>query len=129
VHWPSGSSRRRILLAGAVSLGAAAVLFALWRALALAWLSDDAFISFRYAAHLLRGDGLVYNVGERVEGYTNLLWTLLLAGAMALGFSPETSSQTLGITCWLGLVTVLAWGAGGRRRGCPSPRSPPRWCC
>jgi len=122
VHWPSGSSRRRILLAGAVSLGAAAVLFALWRALALAWLSDDAFISFRYAAHLLRGDGLVYNVGERVEGYTNLLWTLLLAGAMALGFSPETSSQTLGITCWLGLVTVLAWGS--RRPAARMPFAP-----
>jgi hypothetical protein len=52
--------------------------------LALAWqkksLFDDAFISFRYASHFLRGDGLVYNVGERVEGYTNFLWTILLAG-------------------------------------------------
>src|SRR5215475_11087437 len=77
VHWPSGSSRRRILLAGAVSLTVAAALFALWRAIGLAWLSDDGFISFRYAANLVRGDGLVYNAGERVEGYTNLLWTLL----------------------------------------------------
>jgi len=40
---------------------------------------DDAYISYRYAANLLRGDGLVYNKGERVEGFTNMLWVLLLA--------------------------------------------------
>jgi arabinofuranosyltransferase len=122
VHWPSGSSRRRILLAGAVSLASVAVLFALWRALGLAWLSDDGFISFRYAAHLVRGDGLVYNVGERVEGYTNLLWTLLLAGAMALGLPVEASAKALGILCWLALVAVLAWR--GWRPGARLPFAP-----
>lgn len=40
---------------------------------------DDAYISYRYAANLLRGEGLVYNKGERVEGFTNMLWVLLLA--------------------------------------------------
>jgi len=39
---------------------------------------DDAFISFRYAANFLNGDGLVYNSGEQVEGYTNFLWIMLL---------------------------------------------------
>nr|MBC8422663.1 hypothetical protein [bacterium] len=34
---------------------------------------EDAFISFRYAANLLDGHGLVFNPGERVEGYTNFL--------------------------------------------------------
>ncbi len=33
---------------------------------------DDAFISFRYADHLARGEGLVWNPGERVEGYSRL---------------------------------------------------------
>lgn len=42
-------------------------------------LQDDAYISFRYARNLAEGAGLVWNVGERVEGYTNFLWTLLLA--------------------------------------------------
>lgn len=42
-------------------------------------LQDDAFISFRYARNLADGAGLVWNAGERVEGYTNFLWTLLLA--------------------------------------------------
>jgi hypothetical protein len=40
---------------------------------------DDAYISFRYAANFLAGEGLVYNYGERVEGYTNFLWVMLLA--------------------------------------------------
>ncbi len=40
---------------------------------------DDAFISFRYSQNLARGMGLVFNPGERVEGYTNFLWTLWCA--------------------------------------------------
>lgn len=42
------------------------------------WVCDDAFISFRYAKHFSEGHGLVYNVGERVEGYTNFLWVIEL---------------------------------------------------
>ena len=42
----------------------------------LAWVCDDAFISFRYAANLAHGRGLVWNPGERVEGYTNFLWEI-----------------------------------------------------
>ena len=43
------------------------------------WLSDDAMISMRYAANLAAGHGLVFNPGERVEGYSNFLWTALMA--------------------------------------------------
>jgi hypothetical protein len=43
------------------------------------WVCDDAFISFRYADNLVRGHGLVFNLGERVEGFTNLAWTLWAA--------------------------------------------------
>src|SRR5262245_25350105 len=39
---------------------------------------DDAYISFRYADHLARGWGLVFNQWERVEGFSNLLWILIL---------------------------------------------------
>lgn len=41
-------------------------------------LFDDAYISFRYARNFAEGNGLVWNLGERVEGYTNFLWTLLI---------------------------------------------------
>lgn len=91
-----------------IGLAVAALAWGLAQALGRSWLSDDSFISFRYAAHLVEGRGLVYNAGEYVEGYTNLLWTLLNAGAMALGWGPEASSRALGIAFWLALVAVLA---------------------
>jgi hypothetical protein len=57
---------------------------------------DDAFISFRYARNLARGHGLVMNAGERVEGYTNFLWTLLAAVGIELGRDPARGSQVAG---------------------------------
>jgi arabinofuranosyltransferase len=44
-------------------------------------LFDDAMISMRYAWNFAHGHGLVWNAGEYVEGYTNLLMTLLMAAA------------------------------------------------
>lgn len=44
-------------------------------------LFDDAMISMRYAKNLVDGHGLVWNPGgEPVEGFTNPLWTFLMAG-------------------------------------------------
>jgi hypothetical protein len=43
------------------------------------WLDDDMMISMRYGRNLAEGHGLVWNAGERVEGYTNFLWTLVMA--------------------------------------------------
>ena len=80
-----------------------------WMA-ALSWgLLDDAFISFRYARNLLEGHGLVFNPGERVEGYTNFLWTLELAGIWGLfGVRPEHSAPWLSVFFTAGtLIAVL----------------------
>ncbi|MDI1443889.1 hypothetical protein [Polyangium sp. 6x1] len=60
---------------------------------------DDAFISFRYARNFAEGHGLVYNLGERVEGYTNFLWTVLLGVFAALGARPEITAKVLGVVC------------------------------
>lgn len=46
-----------------------------------AWGNDDAYISYRYAENLMEGKGLVFNPGERVEGYSNFLYVLLVSGA------------------------------------------------
>jgi arabinofuranosyltransferase len=70
-------------------------------------LDDDAFISFRYARNFLRGHGLVYNPGERVEGYTNFLWTMLCAAAMAAGAEPDIAAQVLGMLCGAGTLIVM----------------------
>ena len=50
---------------------------------------DDAFISYRYARNLVEGHGLVWNVGQRVEGYTDFLWVVLISGALAVGIDAE----------------------------------------
>ena len=63
---------------------------------------DDAYISFRYARNLADGLGLVYNAGERIEGYTNFLWTVLLAGGIELGIDPHVTSKVLGGAAGLG---------------------------
>lgn len=58
---------------------------------------DDAFISYRYALNLTRGYGLVFNPSEHVEGMTNLLWTLLMAVPIELGFPPQNAGAILGL--------------------------------
>jgi len=65
---------------------------------------DDPFISFRYARNLSAGHGLVFNPGERVEGYSNFLWIVLLTPFMKLGFSPVIVSKALGLV--FGLLTI-----------------------
>ena len=78
----------------------------------LAWrqrfVLDDAYISFRYARNLAQGSGLVFNIGERVEGYTNFLWTLWLALPHALGWDPVTFVYATGmVSVALTLVATL----------------------
>ena len=53
-------------------------------------LDDDMMISMRYARNLAEGNGLVWNPGERVEGYTNFLWTVVMAGIHLLPHSDAT---------------------------------------
>jgi arabinofuranosyltransferase len=74
--------------------------------------ADDAYISYRYAQKLVEGHGLVFNVGERVEGYTNLLWTLLVAAGIALGVSAPVVGHWLGFTS--GVLLLLATWFYGR---------------
>ena len=51
---------------------------------------DDAAITRNYAENLANGHGIVYYVGgERVEGSTSFLWTLVVAGAYMVTPEPE----------------------------------------
>jgi len=70
---------------------------------------DDAYISFRVLKEFLAGHGLVYNMGERVEGYSNFLWMMLVAPAMALGRDPVQITRVLGLVCML-VAVVCTWG-------------------
>lgn len=45
---------------------------------------DDVFITYVYSRHLATGEGFVFNPGERVQGTTTPLYTLLMAGVYLL---------------------------------------------
>lgn len=73
----AASWRARHAAALALILG-----FALGHLLPFAgYLTDDSFIHFQFAKHLIRGEGFSFNAGEPTYGATSPLWVLLLAGA------------------------------------------------
>ncbi len=84
------------------------------------FVTDDAFISFVYARNLVRHGQLAFNLGERVEGYTNFLWTMLIAAALGGGIPAELSSRILGtLAGGLGLLYVVH--LHGRLRSTDAP--------
>lgn len=50
----------------------------------VAWMCDDAYITFRVVDNFINGYGLRWNIDERVQVYTNPLWMLLISGFYAL---------------------------------------------
>lgn len=95
----------------------------LLHAAAFHYVVDDAFISYRYARNLAEGRGLVFNPGERVEGYTNFLWVMLTAAGFAARADPVVWTRGLGLAC--GALTLLALYRRARARAAPLPLLPP----
>jgi arabinofuranosyltransferase len=77
------------------------------------YVPDDTFITLRYARNVLSGDGFVFNSGERVEGYTNFLWLLILVFAGKIGFPLVMSARTLSLLFSLGTLVLAAFAARG----------------
>ena len=99
--WPSlrGAARH---VPGVVAFALAAAVLLVHARAYLPFFADDGFISLRYAQRLLEGRGLTWNDGERVEGYSNLLWVLGCAGLGALGVDLVSAAR------WLGQASALA---------------------
>jgi arabinofuranosyltransferase len=87
---PTERTRQVLLVASGMWLFACSL--SVWRC---TW--DDSYIVFRYAQNLEKGLGLVFNAGRRVEGYTGILWILLLAGGTRLTADPILVSKVLGL--------------------------------
>jgi hypothetical protein len=83
-------------------LAAAVALFDLYRY--ADHLIDDTFISFRYARNWAEGNGLVFNPGEHVEGYTNFLFVAFSALLLRLGLDPVAGTKILSAVA--AIVTV-----------------------
>lgn len=86
---------------------------------------DDPWITFRYGRNLARGLGLVFNSGERLEGYSNFLLVLLSAGFERLRLNPFDFVRLGGVFCFLGAIALVARGEArivmGERRLAEAP--------
>ncbi|MDP4008391.1 MAG: hypothetical protein Q8P68_04330 [Candidatus Peregrinibacteria bacterium] len=70
--------------------------------------TDDAYITYRYANNLFDGKGLVWNQGEYVEGFSNLLYTILITPLFMFGKGNIYLSVTiLNTICILASIIIL----------------------
>ncbi|MCC6455667.1 MAG: glycosyltransferase family 39 protein [Caldilineaceae bacterium] len=88
-----------------LTLTAAALLFVGHSWLYRAFIIDDAYITFRFVQQWVNGNGLVFNIGERVEGYSNFLWIVLLAPFAWFDVDLVTAAKILGVTC--SIITIF----------------------
>lgn len=75
--------------------------------------NDDQFIFYRYIDNVIAGNGLVYNIGERVMGFTAPLFTLL--GVFGKFLFPSVYTPT--IVSYLNII-LLSLAAGFFYRVC-----------
>ena len=97
----------RALTQALIALGLvafAALCAVLWR-----FTVDDAYTTLRYARHLAEGLGPTFNrAPPRAEGYSSLLWMLLLAPPHALRLDALAAAKALGVA-----FALLAAGIAG----------------
>jgi hypothetical protein len=86
-------------------LGILLGIFVSWQ---MRWLGDDIFIALRYVKNFTEGHGLVYNTGERVEGYTDFLWLMLVSFFSWLHFDAPAVTEVLGIIFSSGTLIIFA---------------------
>ncbi len=73
-----------------------------------AWLSDDAYITFRTVDNVLNGHGLRWNVADRVQSYTHPLWMFAMTTAGAVTGEVYFTSLALSIGLSLAVVLLVA---------------------
>jgi arabinofuranosyltransferase len=80
------------------------------------YMPDDTFITLRYARNVARGDGFVFNPGERLEGYSNFLWLIILVLAAKTGLPLIVASRVLSLLCSIATLTLTFVAAGHAAR-------------
>lgn len=100
--------RYRSILYGLIACAAAGAVLWLGARAYLPFIADDALISLRYSERLLGGQGLTWTDGERVEGYSNLLWVLLCAGIAVFRVSLVDAARLLGLVSMLMVLPAIA---------------------
>jgi hypothetical protein len=97
-----------------VAVAAAALLAALalygYCLVRTAWLSDDAYITFRTVENFVAGHGLTWNPDERVQAYTHPLWMFLLSGLRLFSGEIYYTSLFVSMVLSVGAVLILVFG-------------------
>lgn len=88
------------------------------------WTADDAFITFRYSENLARYGYWGFNPGEppawKAEGFSSLLWMLMLAGMDRLGVPTILAAKSVGLIAAVLCIWLMArvvgdeWDMPGR---------------
>ncbi len=68
---------------------------------------DDAYISYRFVENFLNGNGLVFNIGERVEGFTNFGWVLYMIFWGKLSMNYILISKLTGYLFGIGILGLI----------------------
>jgi len=111
---------QRGLAAALLWLGAGFLLYALYRN--RDFFHDDAYVTLRYARNLALGHGLVWNPGERVEGYSSFVATVLIALLGAAGLDWVVAARAVNLAALALLALLLGrFLAGEARRAGGSP--------
>ncbi len=84
-----------------------------------AWGCDDAFITYRYARNLAHGHGLVFNEGERVEGYSSILHLVLVAPSFLVTDGMGVYYAAFALNLVLVVLSFLLFVVHVRRRAGP----------
>lgn len=84
---------------------------------------EDSLITLRHSENLVKGEGLTYNPGARVHGFTSPINVLLLALCHLL-----TGQSSYGATFWLyRLLSIPAFAVSGVLLLKAIKETPPRW--
>ncbi len=101
-----GAVRRRVVAVERAILIAAAALTVVHCLYFFNQACDDAYISLAYARRWVQGRGLSLNDVAPSEGYSNLLWVMMLAGGMRVGLDGLLVAKGLGLACAVGVCLV-----------------------
>lgn len=82
--------------------------------------ADDSLITIRYAQRLIDGHGLTWTDGIKVEGYSNLLWVLILAFFGKMGANMILVARLLGVLFAITNIYLLISYANSRYKNAPA---------
>lgn len=95
----------RLLVALALIVASTTTALGLW--LNRRFYHDDALITLRYVTNMLAGEGIVWNSGERVEGYTNFAHLLFIGLLGATGLDLMVASRLVNLLALLALAAFV----------------------